>query len=211
MAMMMCKGATAMAAKRRASSRFVSLLRLFRRDKEGATAVEFAIVVIPFIALMFTLIETALVFFTEQSLETAVQNSARLILTGQVQAGGYGGSTEEKLKKFKEDVCAQGPFVLVSAEDCRARVAIDVRTFSGFSGADTSLPINNRGEVDTRNFTFSPGQAGDIVVVRVALEVPIFVPLLNPGLGNLANGNRLIMSSAAFRNEPFPQPQASGA
>ncbi|CUA89445.1 Flp pilus assembly protein TadG [Chelatococcus sambhunathii] len=200
-----------MGSTKQRSRRFISLLRLFGRNDEGATAVEFAIVVIPFIALMFTLIETALVFFTEQSLETAVQNSARLILTGQVQAGAYGGSMDEKLKRFKEDVCAQGPFVLVSAEECRARAAIDVRTVAGFAGADTSLPINDRGEVDTRDFTFSPGQAGDIVVVRVALEVRIFVPLLNPGLGNLANGNRLIMSSAAFRNEPFPQPQASGA
>jgi Flp pilus assembly protein TadG len=191
-------------------SRFLSLLRRFRRGEDGATAVEFALVVIPFVALMFTLIETALVFFTEQALETAAQNSARLILTGQVQAESYGGAVDEKLKRFREDVCAQGPFVLVSVEDCRARVAIDVRTVSGFAAADTSLPVNHRGEIDTSNFIFSPGQAGDIVVVRVALEVPIFIPILNPGLANLANGNRLVMSSAAFRNEPFPQPVGQG-
>lgn len=183
-------------------------LRRFSRNEEGATAVEFALVAVPFFALMFTLIQTALVFFSEQALETAVQNSARLILTGQVQASAYGSSADEKLKKFRESVCAQGPFVLISADECRAGVAIDVRTFSGFGTADASLPINSKGELDTKDFTFSPGGSGDIVVVRVALEIPILVPVLNPGLGNLSNGNRLIMSSAAFRNEPFPQSQA---
>ena len=41
-----------------------------------------------FFVLLFAIIETAIVFFASQVLETITQDSARLILTGQVQTGG---------------------------------------------------------------------------------------------------------------------------
>ena len=39
------------------------------------------------------------------------------------------------------------------------------------------------------------------VVVRAALEYPVLVPITQ--FGDLANGNRLVMASAAFRTEPY--------
>src|SRR5690606_26334632 len=77
------------------------LLRAFRRDQSGATAVEFALVAIPFFALMFAILQTALVFFAGQAMETAVANAARLIRTGQAQQQGL--TAEE----FKEQICTQ--------------------------------------------------------------------------------------------------------
>jgi hypothetical protein len=41
------------------------------------------------------------------------------------------------------------------------------------------------------------------VLVRVAVEYPVFATLLNPNQANLTNGKRLIMGTATFRNEPF--------
>jgi hypothetical protein len=64
------------------------LLR-FRRDERGATVIEFGLVALPFFGLLFAIIETALVFFAGQALETAVSNAARLIRTGQAQSAGY--------------------------------------------------------------------------------------------------------------------------
>ena len=61
---------------RRLSMRFV------RRD-DGATVIEFAIVIMPFLALLFAILETALVFFAGQVLETAVTDASRLVMTGQ--------------------------------------------------------------------------------------------------------------------------------
>ena len=58
--------------------------RLLRRQ-DGAAAVEFGLVAAPFLALIFAIMETAIVFFAGQALETAVADSARLILTGQAQ------------------------------------------------------------------------------------------------------------------------------
>ena len=62
--------------------------RLLRRQ-DGAVAVEFGLVAAPFLLLVFAIMETAIVFFAGQTLETAVADSARLILTGQAQTSGF--------------------------------------------------------------------------------------------------------------------------
>jgi Flp pilus assembly protein TadG len=70
------------------------------RQQDGAAAVEFSLVAAPFLALLFAIMETALVFFSGQALETAVADSARLIMTGQAQSQGLTQAT------FKNAVCA---------------------------------------------------------------------------------------------------------
>ena len=60
----------------------------FRRDENGAVAVEFGMVALPFFALLFSIIEISLSFFSNQILETAVSEASRLIMTGQAQNSG---------------------------------------------------------------------------------------------------------------------------
>src|SRR5437016_8109004 len=77
----------ALAARPRWLRAPAAIRRLGRRE-DGAAAVEFALVAVPFLALLFAIIETALVFFAGQYLETLVADSSRLIMTGQVQSQG---------------------------------------------------------------------------------------------------------------------------
>ena len=49
----------------------------FARSEDGAAAVEFAIVSVPFIFLVLGLLQTALIFLAGQLLETAVAGSSR--------------------------------------------------------------------------------------------------------------------------------------
>jgi len=185
----------------------------FRRSDDGAAAVEFAIVALPFLATMLAIIEVAFVFFASQVLETATADAARRIMTGEVQkAGGNEAS-------FKADVCGR----LLALFDCTNGIKIDVKKFSP-SGADANspfgslnlnLPIDEDGELDTDGFAFDAGVQGDIVLVRVIYEWPTFVRGLGMDLATLANGNRLLMATAAFRNEPYskapaPPPPAPG-
>ena len=55
------------------------VVRRFLKKDDGAAAVEFALVAAPFLALVFAIMETALVFFAGQTLETAAytQSSRR--------------------------------------------------------------------------------------------------------------------------------------
>jgi Flp pilus assembly protein TadG len=174
-------------------SRSVASCIAFAGDNSGATAVEFGLVAAPFLALIIALIQTFLVFFAQASLESVVQQSSRLILTGQVQS--------QKMQKddFKQAVCKQA-VILFSC----GGLMVDVQVANTWSSANTSAPtltFDTRGQV-TNGWQFNAGAAGDIVVVRVMYQWPVFLGPLGFNLSNLSTGNRLIMASAAFQNEP---------
>ena len=57
----------------------MKILRRFRRNRRGSAAVEFALVAPLFFGLLFAIIELAMVFFASQVLETATQDSARMM------------------------------------------------------------------------------------------------------------------------------------
>lgn len=168
--------------------------RSFFADQKGATAVEFALVGAPFIALLVALIQTFLVFFAQQLLETVVIQSSRMILTGQAQGQSLNQS------QFATAVCSN----VVILFNC-GNLMIDVQVAGAWSSANTgppSLSFDANGNV-TNSWQFNPGNPGDIVVVRVMYQWPVFLGPLGFNLANLANGNRLIMASTAFKNEAF--------
>jgi Flp pilus assembly protein TadG len=181
-------------------------LARFRRHQEGATAIEFGIVAMPFFAVLFAIIETALSLWTTQVLETAVTDAARRIYTGQFQQANAATSPEQLPVKFREELCKS----IVALFSC-ADIKVDVRTFDSFPAGAAAPPVTPDGEFDNENFgqyqctpTACAGP-NKIVVVRAAVEYPVFASLLNPNQTNLKNGKRLVMGTATFRTEPFGQ------
>lgn len=159
--------------------------RAFFADRKGATAVEFALVAAPFLFLLIAIIQTFLVFFSQQLLETAVNQSSRLILTGQAQAQSMTQS------QFASAVCNALPTFF----NCN-NLMIDVEVAASWSTANTGTPTltyDSHGNV-TNTWQYSPGNPGDIVIVKVMYLWPVFV-----GSG----ATRLIMASAAFQNEAY--------
>jgi len=177
---------------RRARMMNVRTVRRFARGEDGVAAVEFAMVAAPFLALMFAIMETALVFFASQTLETAVADSARLIMTGQAQSQGF------TQAQFKTAVCSR----ILGLFDCQNGIQIDVKTYSSFSSVSTAKPFDANGNLLT-NFGYTPGNPGDIVVVRLMYQWPIYVSLLGFNLADMSGGKRLIIATATFRNEPY--------
>ena len=167
-------------------------IRRLTRQQDGAAAVEFGMVAAPFLALVFAIMETAMVFFAGQVLETAAGDSARLIMTGQAQNQSFDQS------KFKEEVCAR----VFGLFNCSGGVHIDVKTYTSFASVDTSPPIDSNGNL-IQNFGYQPGLPGDIVVVRLFYQWPVYVPLLGFNLADMAGGKRLMAATVAFRNEPY--------
>lgn len=168
--------------------------RAFFADQKGATAVEFALVGAPFIALLVALIQTFLVFFAQQLLETVVTQSSRTILTGQAQAQNLTQS------QFAQTVCSN-VVILFSCSNLMIDVQVAGTWTSANAGAP-SLTFDANGNV-TNTWQFNPGNPGDIVIVRVMYQWPVFLGPLGFNLSNLSNGNRLIMASTAFKNEAF--------
>lgn len=170
------------------------LLPRFARGQEGSAAVEFGLVAAPFLALLFAILETALVFFSSQALETAVADASRLIMTGQAQTQGM------SQKAFKDAVCER----IYGLFDCQSGVYVDVKSysFSSFSGASIPVPIDSQGNFQN-NFSYSPGGPGDIVVVRLFYQWPIASPAALLNLTNMNGGKRLLVATSAFVNEPY--------
>ena len=170
----------------------IRTVRRFAKGDDGVAAVEFGIVAAPFLALMFAIMETSLVFFASQTLETAVADSARLIMTGQAQSQNFTAA------QFKTAVCdkVKGLF------DCASGLQIDVKTYSAFGSVDNSKPVDANGNLKT-NFGYSPGGPGEIVVVRLMYQFPVYASVLGFNLSDMSGSKRLVMATAAFRNEPY--------
>ena len=114
-----------------------TIARRFFRHQRGATAVETALVMGPFLALLLMTMETALVFFAQQSLENAVVNGGRLIMTGQAQG--------KKLDAagFKNEICANNVLLV----DCAAGLRVDVKSYgsgSSFGSIDPKVEFDKK-------------------------------------------------------------------
>jgi Flp pilus assembly protein TadG len=168
-----------------------NILRRFRRNHRGSAAVEFALVAPVFFALLFAIIETAIVFFAGQVLESVAQDSARMIMTGQAQTSGYTAT------QFKTYVCSRIPALFTCAN-----VYVDVQSYSAFANVTINSQIDGAKNF-INNMQYSPGIQGDIVVVRLFYQWPLFVTGLGYNISNLAGSQRLLMATASFRNEPY--------
>jgi Flp pilus assembly protein TadG len=176
-----------------------NLFGVFIKDRTGATAVEFALVATPFLALVVALIQTFLVFFAQSILENTVRQAARQILTGQTQTQDAGLSATAAANAFKNQVCGYGA-VLFS---CNANLMVDVRVASNWASTNTGMPtLTYDANGNVNNLQFNPGNAGDIVVVRVMYLWPVFLGPLGFNLSNQPNNTRMLLASAAFQNEP---------
>ena len=175
------------------------LLGALIKDSKGATAVEFALIAMPFLAILAALIQTFLLFFAQSVLENAVRASARQILTGQTQTTDATLSQSAAQTAFTNAVCANAAVLFTCAG-----LMVDVEVANNWSSANTGMPVltyNSNGTV-SNVWQFNPGNAGDIVVVRVMYLWPVFFGPIAFNMANQANGTREIMASAAFQNEP---------
>jgi Flp pilus assembly protein TadG len=184
---------------RRIRSKLAGCTRAFARRQDGAAAVEFALVATPFFALLFAIMETALVFFAGQTLEAAASDSARLIMTGQAQSGGY-----DNASGFKQQVCAH----VSGLFNCND-IQVDVKKYTSFGSYTQADPVTN-GQLDTTKLGYDSSGPGEIVVVTLYYQWPIYVSLLGNDLADLNNGYRLLVATAVFRNEPFGSTSTGG-
>ncbi len=168
--------------------------------QKGAAAVEFALVAAPFIALLVALFETALVFFASRVLDEVTEEASRYILTGQAQ------NANVTQSGFSNYVCtSSNTAALVSALFNCSKIMVNVQTYASFGSSSCSSPTltyNAQGTV-TNTWSYNPGGPNDIVVVQVMYQWPVALAPLGFNLSNLSNGDRLLMSCAVFKNEPY--------
>lgn len=179
----------------RALRRFMAMSRRerrdFLRDKDGAVAVEFAFIALPFLFMLFAILEIGLVFIVDTVLENAVLDTGRLIRTGQAEAQGF------TKAKFIEDMCGR---MSVFSADCPSRVSVDVRVIPQFNTVPPD-PVQ-AGVFNEAATQYTNGAPGDLVLVRVWYRHPLITGFLSQALSRLDDGTALLQTTTAFKNEP---------
>lgn len=163
-----------------------------RRNREGATAVEFALVALPFSFMMFALLELGLIFTLDSVLSNAMLSSSRLIRTGQAQ------SASMTAEQFRDDVCGR---MSVFASQCDQRISIDVRVIPAFN-SPLPDPMVDGSTFNDSQLVFQPGTINSLVVVRIWYKQPLMTTFLGQALSRLSDGSARLMTTTAFRNEP---------
>lgn len=170
-------------------------MRGFIGARSGVAAIEFAIVSLPFLAVLFSILELGLIFMASTTIDSATVAAARQIRTGQLQQG-----ANNNAAGFKNLVC--GGMAWISAADCAANMSVDVRTFATFSAINVTPPIAGNA-IDQSQLTFDSGSSCSIVLVRVFYPWTLITPVLEPGLPNLGGNQRLLATAVVFRNENY--------
>ncbi|MBI5321490.1 TadE/TadG family type IV pilus assembly protein [Bradyrhizobium sp.] len=172
-------------------------LRRFRRDRSGSAAVEFSLVAVPFFALLFAIIETGIVFFASQVLETGIQDSGRLLYTHQAQDSGMTAT------QFKTDLCNRVS-VLMSCDG----IDIDVKYYAAGTTITIVDPIDSSGNYTASGLGYVTAPAGSTgtIVARAFYQWPLYVTGLGYNIANIgrntSNSKRLLAATSAFHVEP---------
>ncbi len=180
----------------RFAARMTRALRRFPRARKGTAAVEFSIIVLPFFILTFGLAEVAMIGFAQTSLNFAVSEASRQIRTGQAQMGGV------SYAEIQQELCDEmNQFIVLT---CENNLFLDVDRFNSFVDAANAnqAPIQN-GQFQNNGFAFAPGAPSDIVVVRAYYRWHVMTPMFENVFANVANGERILISTMMFRNEPY--------
>lgn len=178
------------------SARHHGVLARLHADCSGSTILEFAFVAGPFIALILAILQTALIFFSNQLLETAAQSAARQIMTGTVQQANAGAGLTQA--EFKTLTCSKLPDFM----QC-ANLTVDVTKGTDFASANTGSPaITYSGSTPTFPNRYNIGDDNDVVVVRLMYPWSV-VGAPGLSLGSLQNGKFLLMATSVAMTEPY--------
>ena len=166
-------------------------LKRWRYDRNGSTAVEFALIGIPFIFMVIGIIEMSLMFTSQSLLEASTAEAAREIRTGAIQQGGGEDAFTEVLCDFAAVLipCGDIQYQVVSMED--------------FGEAEDFPDASFDEDGNLEDQQFDPGGVSDVVMIRVAYTYPIKTPMMQLMLTNNNDANRIMLSTIVLQTEPY--------
>lgn len=160
----------------------------FKRD-DGTTAIEFSMLLVPYLLICFGIIELSLMFTSASILEGSTHSAARMIRTGQLQQSG--GDPEAM---FRQGLC-DAAVILIQCED----MVIEVQALDSY--ADFTGP-NYDADGNMVSSGFDAGESNSKVLIRVSYRYSMITPIV----GNLLNGedgSTLFVSTIVLQAEPY--------
>ena len=181
-------------------------LKELRRNKDGVTAIEFAIIAPTLLMLIMGSLETSLMMYARSIMEGATFQSSRTGKTGYVEAG----MTQTE--------------TIIAAINDRAGILMDVdnitvtpKSYGSFSEVGEPEPfidtngngvrdfgesytdINGDGEYSDDMGIDSYGSSAQITMYTITYDWPVFTPVLQPFFGT----SRTLTALTVVKNEPY--------
>jgi Flp pilus assembly protein TadG len=187
----------------------------FFRSRDGAAAIEFAFLSLPYFLIVIAILETFLAFTGEQVIANATDTFARKIRTGRITFA-LGRTTDMTQTQFRQAFCTEISILIrCSASEIAmpAKLYIDLQAFNDFSLIPKTIPklsTAKYADLDTSKFKFTPGGPGRINMLRVYYRWQIMTDIVRPYLTTIrpADGSMprdfLIVATSAFQNELYP-------
>lgn len=166
----------------------------FAKDAKGSTAIEFTVIIMPFLVIFLGLIQTGMIFLSSLVLENGTAEVTRMVRTGEVQTQGLSKSA------VTDRICSYVDILL----DC-SKLQLSMQTFENYSILDSGSALDADGNLRT-DFSFDPGGPFDIVLTQVFYPMDLFFMMPGVNTGDMAGTDWLLAAAVVHQNEPYPEP-----
>ena len=175
-------------------------LRIWGKNKDGSTAIEFSMLAMPFIFVLLGTMETALMFASNSVLDGATNEAARIIRTGQIQMSGG-----DPAEIFEAKLCEQAA-VLLDCSKFQIEV-VEMDKFSDFSSYAANF--DDDGNPVTRGV--NPGGVNSVNLIRVFYKYKLATPVIGNLLANGPDNSRMMVSTIVLETEPYDFSEVAGS
>lgn len=170
-------------------------LRRFLRAQNGVAAVEFVLLIVPFLLIVFATIEVGVSFAARQVIANATETVARRLQTGDLKGEAI---SEERLRT---ELCQQMQFMV--AAGC-PNLSFSLGTYDGFGKVPIEGLLDREGKLTTKGVTKESGTS-TINQLNVVYAWPVLTNILylmeSP---HAAGGTMPLFATLTWQNEPFP-------
>lgn len=178
----------------------VTSARRFLSNRRGSTAIEFAMLAIPFALLVFAILESCISFAGQEVMANITDDVARQLRTGQLKQANISGT------QLRDKIC--GRLEIMVAKGCPG-LQVDLREFTTFAAASTAGfkisgdHVELTGVANT-SFQNTVGPSESKNMLRVFYPWPVMTDFMAKSMSNMANGKKTLhYASAVWQNEPF--------
>ena len=183
--------------------------------RKGSAAIEFAFIMPIFLVLLLGIFESAIMFFSQSALQSAMTDMGRLIRTGQTSCYSKdknGNCVAMDAATFRTVLCSK----ITPLIPCNGNLQVDIESFNSYTVVNPLSPTDGNKNLDPTVSNYNLGNACDVVLARAFYVWPLVTPGLTWFLVNAdiptrnaqgtitsQSGAHLMIGATAFRNEPF--------
>lgn len=192
------------------------------KNREGAVALEFAIIAPAFLALLLAVLYTMLIYLAQQMLETAAESAGRLLLTGSAQTTTLAnGQVGMSASDFKNAICNGATVTGANGEAMTirrmlppmltcSRLTVNVTTASAYNVASAASPTftyDSNGVLTSTGTGYNYQSSGNgknrIIVLQLIYLWPTGKGPLGLNLADQPNSNRKLVATSVFTTEDY--------